>query len=128
VLAEAVESRLEEWARWCRSCGRRRGSCGSIERNWRSPQHWEAITDVPPPQPIAWRAWQVELVVVALPDPHRWLLVAVYVWRENFAAIRRITRRRWNVREPAVLLAEARQRVADALARGDRRIGRAQIA
>jgi len=127
VLAADLESRLEEWSRWARAYGRRRGSCGSIENHWRSPQHWTELTFAPQMPIIATRAYQVELVVAAMQDPWRSALVLHYV-RQMPAPIQRRRLRRWNVRDVPALLNECRQRVADALVRGDRRIGRAAVA
>jgi len=73
------------------------------------------------------RAYEVELVVAAMQHPWRSALVLFYV-RQMPEPIQRRRLRRWNVRDVPALLNECRQRVADALARGDRSVGRTHVA
>ena len=57
---------------------------------------------------------QVERAVVALHDPFKLVLVAVYVQQTPLCIMQRRLRR-WRVRDPQAVLAEARQRVATRL-------------
>ena len=116
MLAEVLEARLAEWSRWCLSGRHHRGQCGSLEGDYRSPQHWEPVTWAPQMRPIAWRAYEVEVVVTAMLDPFRTVLTMVYIIRARPETIRRILRRRFRVNDHLQVLAEARQRVAVGLA------------
>jgi hypothetical protein len=112
-----IEARLEEWRRWCLLCGRRCGQAGSAEGNYRSPQHWDPVTWAPQMRPIAHRAYQVELAVVALPDPFRSVLVLHYVRQTPDVVLHHIARRRWRISDTLPVLQEARGRVGAALSR-----------
>ena len=122
MLAADLESRFEEWRRWCLSGRHHRGQCGSLEGNYRSPQRnmWEQPVNSLQMRPIAWRAYEVELIVVSMPDPLRTVITLVYIKRAHFATIRRVLRRGWRLDHPEPVLAEARHRVASALAGGAR--------
>jgi len=114
MLAADLESRLEEWRRWCLSGRHHRGQCGSAEGNWRSPQCWNLVTHAPISMNTH-RAFEVEIIVVAMPDPWRLVLVLHYIRRAHLATIRRQLRRRWRLDHPEPVLQEARHRVASAL-------------
>ena len=120
MLAEVLEDRLQEWKRWCMSGRRHRGQCGSLEGNYRSPQHWDPLTWAPDARPIAYRAFEVELIVVVMPDPWRLTLTLFYIRHAHLAEIRRRLRRGWRLDHPEPVLAEAKQRVGAALAGGAR--------
>jgi len=130
MLAAEVDARLEEWKRWCLSGRHHRGQCGSLEGNYRSPQRnlWEQPVNSLQMRPIAWRAYEVELIVVSMPDPWRTVLVLVYVRHAHFATIRRVLRRGWRVGDHLLVLQEARRRVAVALVQGDQHVRRLAIA
>jgi len=89
---------------------------------------WEAPVSSLQMQPVAWRAYQVETIVVALLDPFRTCLVLFYIRQQPAVVLRRILRRRWRVSDPEPVLQEARHRVGIALVGGDRHAGRARIA
>ena len=122
MLAADLENRLQEWRRWCLSGRHHRGQCRSLEGNYRSPQRnmWEAPVASLQASPIAWRAYQVEVIVTALRDPFRFVITMVYIRQAHSATIRRICRRRFRVDDHLPVLAEARQRVGMALAGGAR--------
>jgi hypothetical protein len=127
MLAADIEILLLDWSRWCRSCGHRRGQANSVEGNYRSPQHWKALTDVPvvPINPDRVRA--AERAVVALQDPWKLAITMHYLRGMPDDVLRRILIRRWRI-GPEPVLAEARRRVGDALQRHDQHVGRAQVA
>ena len=122
MLADNLEVRLEEWRAWCLSGRHRPGQCGSLEGNYRSPQRgmWELPVNSLQMRPIAWRAYEVELIVVSMPDPFRTVITLFYIRRAHFATIRRVLRRGWRLDHPEPVLAEAKQRVGNALAGGAR--------
>lgn len=117
MLAADLDARLDEWRRWCLAGNRHRGKCGSAEGDYKSPQRnmWEAPVSSLQTAPIAWRAYQVEVVVTAMPDPFRFVLTLHYIRCAHFATIRRICRRRFRVNDHRPVLDEAKQRVAMAL-------------
>jgi hypothetical protein len=127
MLAADLESRLEEWSRWARSWRRPRGHAGSIEGRYCSPQRnmWEAPVSGFQMQPLAWRAYQVEVVVTAMMNPWRECLRLHFVVRAQHETIRRVLRRGWRVNDHLRVLDEARRRVAVAL--GDSARPRSQV-
>ena len=109
-----VDTRLSEWARWCRSGRLRKPQrCQSAEGLYRAPPMYE-------PSPIRLasanidRVLQVERAVVTLLDPYRLVLVAVYIQQTPPCILQRRLRR-WRVRDPQPVLAEARRQVAQSL-------------
>ena len=127
MLAADLDARLAEWRNWCLSGRHHRGQAGSLEGRYRSPQRnmWEAPVNSLQASPIAWRAYEVELAVVAMLDPFRWIIVAFYARRQPDVVLRRKLRQRWRVKDPLPVLEEARRRVGAALAGGAR--PRAQV-
>jgi hypothetical protein len=109
-----VDTRLSEWARWCRS-GRFRKSrrCQSAEGLYRAPPMYDPPPSRSTPANID-HVLQVEDAVVALLDPFRMVLVAVYVQQTPPCILQRRLRR-WRVCDPQSVLAEARRRVAQRL-------------
>ncbi len=107
---DALDERLQEWARWVRAFGHRRRNAQSAEGAYRSPQHWEAITSAPgiPCNPD--RAAETERAVIALKNPWTLVLVGSLVlkWRED--QLRRRLKK-WRL-QPTTALVEARARVA----------------
>ena len=109
-----VETRLSEWARWCRSGRFRKPQrCQSAEGLYRAPPMYEPSPIRSTPANID-HVLQVERAVVALLDPFKLVLVAVYVQQTPPCILQRRLRR-WRVRDPLTVLAEARRRVAQRL-------------
>jgi hypothetical protein len=94
-----VETRLSEWARWCRS-GRFRKArrCQSAEGFYRAPPMYDPPPIRPAPANID-DVLQVERAVVTLLDPYRLVLVAVYVQQTPPCILQRRLRR-WRIRDP----------------------------
>jgi hypothetical protein len=74
-----VDTRLSEWARWCRSGRFRKPQrCRSAEGHYRAPPMYDPPPIRSAPANID-HVLQVERAVVTLLDPYRPVLVAVYV-------------------------------------------------
>lgn len=123
-----IENRLDEWSRWSRTRPHPYRSCGSIEGHYRSPQHWDAVTWSPSATPVVWRAMQVEMAVVALPEPFKLVIVLIYLRRMPLAALPRFLRRWRAPHAGPSILAEGKRRVADTLTRGEWRERRMRVA
>lgn len=79
---EQLEAALANWASWCRwRCAW--GQAASMEGNFRSPQHWEALPVTRPPALDLEAAARLELAVCALSLRDHSLLRYWYVekWR-----------------------------------------------
>lgn len=113
-----VDERLREWSRWCRASSFHRRHAESIEGNYRSPQrnHWEQVPTAPQPLPIAHRAYATERAIIATGDPYRLVIVLCYLVRASEGQMRRRLKR-WQVRDPKPVIAEAVRRVGDKLER-----------
>ena len=109
-----VDTRLSEWAHWCRS-GRFRKSqrCQSAEGLYCAPPMYDPPPIRSTPANIDY-VLQVERAVVALLDPYRLVMIAVYLQQTPPCILQRRLRR-WRVRDPQPMLAEARRRVAQRL-------------
>jgi hypothetical protein len=106
-----VDTRLSEWARWCRSGRFRKPQrCRSAEGLYRAPPMYDPPPIRSTPANID-HVLQVERAVVTLLDPFRLVLVAVYVQQTPFSILQRRLHR-WRVRDPQSVLVEARRRVA----------------
>ena len=128
MLAAEIESRLYEWSRWSRSYGRRRHCCGSLEGNFRSPQHWAEAVPRAFSMPInAVRCLEVEHAVTSQLDPYQRIIILVYLLEMPHEMLAR-NLRRWRVSDPRPVLDEAKQRVGAALQFGWTRIPYGRVA
>ena len=73
------------------------------------------MTHAPGAPLIAWRAFEVECVVVVQLNPWREVLRLHYIVRARPETIRRVLRRGWRVKDHLQVLQEARRRVATGL-------------
>lgn len=80
---DRLNSRLENWARWCRSRDRVKGRCLSIEHRYRSPQwgHWDSAPPQNLPDIDLLDAGLVEDAVSSLPLRFKKFFVYLYVKR-----------------------------------------------
>ena len=88
-LKEADEA-MHHYGQWAKARFKI-GACGSIERKYRSPQHWD------PPEPAVvliagWRAFELQQIVQTLPLTHRMVLWAQYDADDHGFAQRYCTR------------------------------------
>jgi hypothetical protein len=88
----------------------------SAEGFYRSPQHWKPVTRAPSIPFNVERVVQVERAVLAQAELYRITIICMWLWRAPDVVLRRRLKR-WQIRDPQPVLAEAVRRVGERLAR-----------